>query len=218
MAGTIPILYQSPDIIAADKPAGLATIPESDGGKESLRTTLEAQLGERLLVVHRLDKGVSGVVLFARNVGAHRLLNAQFDQRTVVKRYWALVHGRPAEDRFTVDLPLRVYGSGRVAVDLTNGKASSTLFVVLERYRQHALVEAQPASGRRHQIRVHLYGAGHPVAGDLLYGDRAMQSGFDRLLLHSLAVAFRDAAGERVHVEAPLPPSFTAAIQRLEGS
>lgn len=208
------ILYENDDLLAVDKPEGLASIPAGEG-QASLLARLSADRAERLYVVHRLDKEVSGVVLFARHAAAHRFLNAQFATRAVDKTYLALVHGTPAADSLSIDAPLREFGSGRVGVDTARGKPSLTQVAVVERLGGYALLHVHPVTGRRHQIRVHLYSIGHPLVGDRRYGDRAAQIAYPRLLLHSLRVALRLPDGAPLTIEAPPPPSFTTILDRL---
>jgi tRNA pseudouridine32 synthase / 23S rRNA pseudouridine746 synthase len=212
----IPVLYENADVVVVDKPGGVASIPERQPQGESLVELLSAERGEKLYTVHRLDKDTSGAIVFARNAQAHRWLNRQFEHRLARKTYVALVHGVMIEDGGTVDEPLRQFGSGRIGVDREGGKASVTEFTVVERYKAFTLVEARPRTGRRHQIRVHLYHLGHPVAGDRLYGGKEKQEGFARLMLHARSLALRLPSGEDLVVEAPAPESFIAVLRTAE--
>ncbi len=207
-----PVLFENDDILAVCKPEGLASIP---GGKRgpSLLSLLAPRVQEKLYVVHRLDKEVSGVIVFAKNAAAHRYLNDQFGSRNVHKTYVALVHGIIQEDRGVMDQPLRQFGSGRMGVDVQRGKPSITGFRVIARFDAFTLLEAYPLTGRRHQIRAHLYSIGHPVVGDLRYGDRKAQGRFPRLMLHAQAITLRLPAGENVTIEAPLPESFSVVLK-----
>lgn len=213
---TIPILYEDDDILAVDKPEGQAAIPERSGQGGSLFEVLCGRRDERLYVVHRIDKDTSGVILFARNAGMHRWLNQQFEARAVGKTYLALVHGVIADVDGTVDQPLRQFGSGRVAVDPERGRPSTTEFSVVKRFKGHTLVEAKPKTGRRHQIRVHLYHLGYPIVGDPLYGDRVTQQEFGRLMLHAWKLAMPLPSGRALSFEAPVPDSFQSILDRFE--
>jgi len=217
LAGMISILFEDADVVVVDKPEGLAAIPERRPQGDSLLESLQAQREEKLFIVHRIDKGTSGVIVFARNAQAHRFLNDQFEARQVEKTYLALVHGLVAEDTGRIDRALRQCGSGRVAVDPGRGKPSVTDFHVLERFASHTLVEAHPRTGRRHQIRVHLYHLGHPVAGDPLYGDPTLRTDFPRLMLHAQKLAFRLPSGTDLTVEAPFPVILTSICRTLRG-
>jgi RluA family pseudouridine synthase len=211
----IPILFEDDDIIAVSKPEGLAAIPERDPRRESLLASLSAQLRRELFVVHRIDKEVSGAILFARNASAHRWLNEQFSKRAVRKTYLALTHGVIEQPAGTIAKPLRQFGSGRMGVDTAQGKLSSTTFEVVKRFAFHTLIHANPHTGRRHQIRVHLYSIGHPVVGDLRYGDKAIQRAFPRLMLHALSLELRLPFGKGLAVEAPVPESFSAVMRTI---
>ncbi len=183
------ILWQDGRCAAADKPAGLAVIPGREPG-ETLRQFMEEALGSKVFVVHRLDKDTSGLVLFAKDANAHRHLSMAFEGRRVMKEYLAAVDGAVAKDEGVVEAPLREAGSGRVKVD-AKGKPSRTRFRVISRSDRHSLLRVQPETGRRHQIRVHLYHLGHPVLGDPLYGPAPRPVGAaPRLLLHAEGLVF----------------------------
>jgi len=215
----IEILFEDEDIVVANKPEGLAAIPEQYPQEPSLFERLCAERGETLLIVHRIDKDTSGVIAFARNADAHRRLNLQFERRTVRKTYLALVHGVLADDWGTIDKPLRRFGSGRVGVNPQRGKPSLTEYRVTRRLPAHTLVEAYPKTGRRHQIRVHFYSLGHPIVGDRLYGDRPLQYTYPRMMLHARELTIRLPATDReLTVQAPIPPSFDATLATLAGS
>ncbi|MCS7219873.1 MAG: RNA pseudouridine synthase [Anaerolineae bacterium] len=205
-------LFVNEDVIAVNKPEGLASIPEPRV-KDCLLSLLSAAFPEKLYVVHRLDKEASGVILLARNARAHRFLSEQFSSRSVQKTYVALTHGIIAASTGIIDKPLREFGSGRMGVDFQRGKPSLTEFRVLERLAAYTLVELHPRTGRRHQLRAHCYSIGHPIVGDLRYGDRALQRQFPRLMLHSWKITFILSSGEEVTVKAPIPQSFQAVIE-----
>lgn len=208
------VLYESDELLAVDKPEGVVSI--SDGGTGGLPELLrlEGIYAGKLYPVHRLDRGASGVIVYAKNPEMHRHLNGEFDRRAVRKTYLALVHG-VAGNRGVINKPLREFGSGRMGVDETRGKPSSTEFKVERRLRGFTLVRVRPLTGRRHQIRVHLYSLGHPVVGDRRYGDRALQEGYPRLMLHALEIEFTLPSGEHLKIEAPVPASFTAVLEGL---
>jgi RluA family pseudouridine synthase len=214
MPETIQRLFESSAIIAVNKPEGVASIPERSGEGGDLLSLLSAELGERLYVVHRLDKGVTGVILFAKTAAAHKILNDQFAARTVKKTYTALVQGVMKEDSGLFDQPIRKFGSGRMGVDPVRGLPCLTRFKVVERMKAYTLLDLFPESGRRHQNRVHLFNAGHPVVGDRLYGDQRYQKAFERIMLHAREVNFETEPGSRMTISAPLPPSFTSIVER----
>jgi len=203
--------------VAVNKPEGWAAIPEQHPQEKSLFERLCAERGETLLIVHRIDKDTSGVIIFARNAHAHRNLNRQFETRTVRKVYLALVHGVVAYDRGTIDKPLRRFGSGRVGINPQHGRSSLTEYLVLRRFEAHTLVEAYPKTGRRHQIRVHFYSIGHPIVGDRLYGDPMIQRDYPRMMLHAHKLTIRlPATDTPLTLEAPIPDSFDRLLQTLD--
>jgi len=214
------VLYQDAAIVAVDKPIGLAAIPERDLAAPSVQRALELQLGCRVWVVHRLDKEVSGVLVFALTAEAHRALSLAFERRQVDKAYLALVHGHVTPNEGTIEAPIHTFGSGRMGVD-PRGKPSTTRWSVLGTSPVGAapvvtLVLARPVTGRRHQLRVHLYHLGHPIVGDPRYGDPAIQRGHARLMLHARRVALPPPPGSPsgagagpLVIESPPPPGFT---------
>ena len=207
-----PVILRRTDAwVAVDKPAGIAAIPEKAGDTGCLQSRLERELGRRVWVVHRLDKEVSGVILYALSAEAHRFLNIAFEQRRVSKLYLAGAAGVPKSDSGEIDLPLREFGSGRIGVDREKGKPCLTRWRVLERRADRTLLEMEPHTGRRHQLRAHAYALGHPLLGDPRYGDKAAQSRFPRLLLHARLLDFPAPEGGRVTVECPPGEDFLAA-------
>ena len=214
----IPILFENSDVLAVDKPEGLTSIPGSEKGKDTLIGLLSKLYPEKLYVVHRLDKDVSGVMLFAKNAAAHKCLNDQFSGHTVKKMYCALVLGVVEKSEGSISKPLRQFGSGRMGVDELRGKPSSTDFEVVERFAEYTLVKALPATGRKHQIRVHFYNIGHSIAGDTRYGDKEKAKVFPRMMLHALSITFKLPSGEEKTIESPLPQSFETALESVKGT
>jgi len=208
----IEILYEDPAVIAIDKPAGLVVHAGAGAHSGTLVNrlmhhfaTLSHVGGElRPGIVHRLDKGTSGVLLVARNDSAHRALSAQFAGRTVEKTYLALVHGRVRDetDRITKPIARDPVRRTRMTTRLANGRSALTEYRVLQRFEKFSYLEVRIGTGRTHQIRVHLASMGHPIAGDRLYGAPAAE----RIFLHAWRIAFTSpTTGERVAVESALP-------------
>lgn len=212
----IPILYEDEDVIAADKPPGLSSIAEAGGG--GLPARLKSVFPGKLYSVHRLDKDAGGVILLAKSAAAHRFLNDVFARRAVRKTYLAAVLGTVAPAAGRIDRPLRAFGSGRMGVDAVRGQPSLTDFETVEALPGATLLRVRPLTGRRHQIRVHLYSLGHPIVGDLRYGDRAAQRAFPRLMLHALELALRLPSGNETVIAAPAPESFTVVLEALHRS
>jgi len=209
------LLYADTEMLVVNKPSGLATIP---GGWEedspSLVKALEADYG-RLWVVHRLDKGTSGLVVFARSADAHRTLSLLFEHHETHKLYHAIVVGVPTWDEHVAHHPLRINvgHTHRTMVDHTRGKPSETTFRVMERYNGYTLLAALPTSGRTHQVRVHAFALGFPLLGDTLYGAPS-SSLIARPALHAWSLEFTF-KGCPFQSTAPYPADFTTALQAL---
>jgi RluA family pseudouridine synthase len=221
MAGQIEILFEDEDILVVNKPEGLAAIPERQKDPppaESLVEKLSAQRSAGLFIVHRIDKDTSGVIVYAKTASAHCHLSMQFEKRLVQKVYLALVHGVMEAEEGVIDKPLGQRGSGRVSVSPQNGREAHTEYQVLHRFPAYTLVEAYPKTGRRHQIRVHLYSIGHPIVGDRLYGDRAIQRAYPRMMLHAQRLTIRLPGGALLALEAPVPESFERVLQRINSA
>lgn len=194
------VTYCDAELVVADKPAGLPSVP---GRPLELHDCLWHRVRDEIadaLVVHRLDMATSGLVLFARGLEVQRTLSAAFATRRVHKRYVAVVQGRIEGDAGVIDLPLAADWPNRPRqqVDHVRGKPSLTRWRVLERGTATTRVALEPLTGRSHQLRVHLAAIGHPILGDALYGDAAVQAAAPRLLLHASGLAFahpHDGAG-----------------------
>jgi 23S rRNA pseudouridine1911/1915/1917 synthase len=207
----IEILYEDAALIAVNKPAGLVVHAGAGAHSGTLVnrlvhhfSTLSKVGGElRPGIVHRLDRGTSGVILVARNDAAHRALAAQFASRTTEKTYLALVEGRVSADsgRITKPIARDPVHRTRMTARLDHGRDALTEYRVLQRFEKFTYLEVRIGTGRTHQIRAHLAGIRHPVAGDKLYGAQLAE----RIFLHAWRIRFDSpATGQRVTVEAPL--------------
>lgn len=216
------VIYEDDKIIVFDKPSGLA-VQGGGGIDRSLDELLAAfarSNGKRPRLVHRLDRGTSGVVVTARTQPAAAFLSEEFAARRTEKVYLALVRGvLPPEDSGTLDtLLVKVEEGGRprmiAAKSGRNGaQAATTHWRILARNGDAALVEARPETGRMHQIRAHLSIAGMPILGDWLYGMGAESA--PRLMLHARRLAIRHPDGDVMHFEAPVPKDFAALVSEL---
>jgi tRNA pseudouridine32 synthase/23S rRNA pseudouridine746 synthase len=230
--GGVGVLLEDDHLLAVDKPAGRLVIPGRGAGEQSLREELEAIHG-RLWVVHRLDRGTTGVLLFARSAQAHRALNLAFDRGEPAKRYLALVRGAPPAE-LRIDLAIAPARRGRMRPARpgdARGKPSATRIRLVETFPPRpwaggalALVEALPETGRTHQIRVHLAAEKLPLAVDPDYGDDVPLRGPDgaillaRTPLHAARLEVRHPAdGRPLAIEAPLPADMASAIEALRG-
>lgn len=222
LAGSV--LVEGPDWLVINKPSGLAVHGGSGvkiGLIEALRQVREEL--EFLELVHRLDRDTSGCLLLAKSRSALLTLNHALKQRQMDKQYLALVQGRWPARRDYVSARLDRFEAGngerRVRVD-PQGKVSRTRFAVRETFVNATLVEAEPITGRTHQIRVHAAHAGYPLLGDDKYGAREGQRlagglGLERLFLHAAALTFPEpSSGRPVHIKAPLGAELEAVLVR----
>ena len=209
------IIYKDEQILVIDKPAGIPVLP--DGWEQDapyLVKMLEEEHG-KLWVVHRLDKGTSGVMVFARDAESHRALNIQFENHEAQKTYHAIMEGNPKWEEKVTKYPLRanVGKKHRTAVDDKNGKPAETHFRVIKRYQDAALVEAKPMTGRTHQIRVHAYALGHPLLGDVLYSAQETWL-ITRPALHAQTLSLiHPMTNERMKFTAPHPADFESVLK-----
>ncbi len=180
------VLYEDSDIVVVDKPSGLLSVPgRGEHLADCLLTRVQAAFPTALLV-HRLDRDTSGVMVFGLTPHAQRTLSKQFEERKTKKTYVARVWGQVAEKTGTVDLPLIVDWPNRPRqmVDHENGKPAITDWRVLKLKENETRVRLTPKTGRSHQLRVHMLALGHVILGDPLYAEGAARD-FERLMLHS---------------------------------
>ncbi|WP_372610258.1 RluA family pseudouridine synthase [Halomonas sp.] len=218
------VLVEGRDWLVINKPSGLAVHGGSGvkiGLIEALRQVREDL--DFLELVHRLDRDTSGCLLLAKSRPALLALNASLKQHQMDKQYLALVAGRWPPKRDFVSAPLERYEAGngerRVRVD-PQGKMARTRFHVQEAFPEVTLMEAEPVTGRTHQVRVHAAHAGYPLLGDDKYGSRqglrlAAGLGLTRLFLHAASLSFPEpTSGRPVAIRAPLPDDLRAVLDR----
>lgn len=166
----IKIIYEDKNIVIADKPSGLAVITnQTDSKEKNLLFLLSSQINAKLFAIHSIDKNASGLVVFTKNEISKKFIAEQFENCKVSRKYTALLSGVLEEESATLDKPVLVSGKDNVIVDIS-GKAAKTKFKVLEKFRSYTLVEAEPLTSIRQQIRVHFWDLGHPLAIDKDYG------------------------------------------------
>jgi tRNA pseudouridine65 synthase len=206
------IVYRGDDLVAADKPPGLLVHRGWAREPDVLMTRVRDAVGCWVHPLHRIDRGASGVVLFALSPEAARRVGAALAERRVDKRYLALVRGAPP-DRLVIDHPIeRRPGGPRVD--------SVTEVLPLARFGRYSMVAARPRTGRLHQIRRHLKHISCPLIGDVKYGkgehNRLFRDRYDlrRLALHALSVSLVD-RGEVITARAPIAADLAAALARL---
>ena len=194
----LDILHMDAELLVVNKPAGLLSVP---GKGPELADCLMSRLQEAFpdaLLVHRLDRDTSGVMIFALTAHAQRHLGLQFEKRQTRKTYVARVAGRVAEKTGTVDLPLIVDWENRPRQmgDLENGRAAQTDWRVLRQSDEETRIRLFPKTGRSHQLRVHMLALGHPILGDPLYASGAALD-HPRMMLHSEELRLKHPDGGR---------------------
>jgi 23S rRNA pseudouridine1911/1915/1917 synthase len=230
----LAILYEDADLIVIDKPAGLVVHPAPGHPGGTLVNALLhhcrdlAGIGGVLRpgIVHRLDRGTSGVLVAAKRDAAHVALAAQFHDHSIERVYFAVVRGVPGAESGHIERAIGRHPTDRkrMSVSSRSGRAAETHWRVAQRFAKSgvALLEVRPASGRTHQIRVHLTSAGMPIVGDPVYGRGGEAFGLERPALHAAVLGFtHPTSGEQLRFEAPLPADFAAALAvaaRREGA
>jgi 23S rRNA pseudouridine1911/1915/1917 synthase len=224
----VAVVYADADIAVLDKPAGLVVHPGSGNADGTLVNGLLARWPDRANVgdprrpgiVHRLDKGTSGLLVVARSSMAYAALVAALSDRTVERRYTALVWGHLEPATGMVDAPIGRSGSDptRMAISAT-GREARTRYEVIGAYGEPAsvsLLECRLETGRTHQIRVHLAAIGHPVVGDARYRGRRAPFVLERPFLHAAQLAFtHPVTGESLSFTAPLPADLQAVLDEI---
>ena len=192
------IHYQDAFLLAVEKPSGLLAVPGRGEDKQDCLLTRIQRGHPSARVVHRLDMGTSGLMLFALDADTQRDLGFLFETRRVKKKYLACVRGLPDPVEGEIDLPLAADWPRRPRqrVDFATGRAALTRYRVVESVNagQSARVELTPTTGRSHQLRVHLAASGHPILGDELYADEDTRRMSARLMLHAERLCFEHPA------------------------
>ena len=192
----LDVIHADHEVLVVNKPSGLLSVPGKGAHlADCLLTRVQAAFPEALLV-HRLDRDTSGVMVFALTPHAQRHLGLQFEKRQIKKTYVARVWGRVEEKTGTVDLPLIVDWPNRPLqmVDHENGRPAVTDWRVTRRSDTETRVRLFPRTGRSHQLRVHMKEIGHPILGDPFYAEGEARD-FPRLMLHSESIRFRHPDG-----------------------
>jgi 23S rRNA pseudouridine1911/1915/1917 synthase len=235
----LSVLYEDSRLLVLDKPAGLVVHPGAGRTSGTLVNALLHQVTDlsgvggvlRPGIVHRLDRGTSGLLVVAKDDAAHRALARQFADRSVEKEYLALVLGVPARAHGTIEATVGrdPVHRRRMSVRSARGREARSTWTTVEALDGAALLRVRIHTGRTHQIRVHLASIGHPVAGDDVYGGRrtppsrraesrrALEA-LERPALHAARLAFvHPGTGRRVEFESPLPEDIRDAVERLRG-
>ena len=222
------IVYEDEDVLVINKPKGLVVHPAAGHQDDTLVNGLLFAMGDQLSgingelrpgIVHRIDKDTSGLLAVAKNDYAHRMLASQLKDHTMARTYECIVCGSFREDSGTVDAPIGRHPSDRKKMCVTerNSKHAVTHWDVVARYRGYTHVRCRLATGRTHQIRVHMAHIGHPILGDTVYGHKKPELGLSSQCLHAGALCFQHPRdGRPVMVFAPLPEYFAQVIEKLE--
>ncbi len=216
----ITVVYEDAALTVVNKPAGMVVHPAKGHWSGTLVNALQFRYdtlstaggAERPGIVHRLDRDTTGLLLVAKSDLAHRQLAQQFEQRTIQKEYLALVAGVPERDSDYIERTIGFHPTNRekmaIRLPTDGGKAAVTFYEVIERFRGYAFVRCKPATGRTHQIRVHLAHIGHPIVADKAY------SGRDRLTLSDLIGAgATEADGESILIDRQALHAFSLRLE-----
>ena len=217
VAVPLDILYEDADLLALNKPAGMAVHGGYDRGEPTVANALAALWGRDAAFhpVSRLDRGTSGIMVIAKSAYVHDLLRRMLHTDAFRREYLALARGAFPDDSGTVDLPIgRDEAAPTKRAVTPDGQPSRTEYTVLERFPAGALLRVRPLTGRTHQIRVHMAAIGHPLFGDALYG--SPDDMLSRPALHSAYLSLRHpVTGETLELTAPLPDDLEKKMAAL---
>jgi 23S rRNA pseudouridine1911/1915/1917 synthase len=219
-AAAVPVVYEDADLLVVDKPAGLVVHPAPGHRTGTLVQLLEGRVaggadGWRAGLVHRLDRDTSGLLVLAKHEAAHAALKRQIEEREIVRRYLALVEGRPRARSGTIDAPIGRDRRLRTrhSTDTDRPRSARTHFEIAELLPRTTLLDVSLETGRTHQIRVHLEAIGHPVCGDPVYGTAGML-GLERQFLHAAWLELtHPGTGERLKLKSVLPDDLGEALE-----
>ena len=220
----LDIRYEDEDVIVINKPRGLIVHPTSTTSEPTLVNGVLYHCHDlsgingvnRPGVVHRIDKDTTGLIIMAKNDRAHLFLSQQLADKTMNRKYYALVNGVIPHDNGTIDAPIGRDPKDRqkMAVTDKNGKDAITKFFVLERFRKHTLIECHLMTGRTHQIRVHMSYIGYPIVNDPKYAPRKMKG--NGQLLHAFELTFiHPTTLKRMTITCPRPDDFEEYLEEL---
>lgn len=223
----LEIYYEDKDVLVVNKPSGMVVHPAPGHLSGTLVNGLMAHCKDlsgingvlRPGIVHRIDKDTSGLLMVAKNDLAHESLVNQLVNKTVVRKYKAIVHGNVPHDFGTVDAPIGRDPKDRQSMTVVdNGKHAVTHFHVLERFKDFTFIECQLETGRTHQIRVHMKYIGYPLAGDPKYGPKKTLP-IDGQALHAGVLGFiHPRTNEYLEFEAPLPKEYQLLLDQLRNN
>lgn len=220
----LDVVYEDTDIIVVNKPRGMVVHPAPGHDSGTLVNGLLAHCQDlsgingaiRPGIVHRIDKDTSGLIMVAKHDQAHESLAQQLKNKTVVRKYNAIVHGQVEHSRGTVNAPIGRDERDRKKMTVTEkGREAMTHFKVIERFSKYSFIECQLVTGRTHQIRVHMKYIGHPVAGDPKYGPKKTLP-IEGQALHAKTLSFvHPTTGEQLMFSVPLPNDIVSLLEDL---
>ena len=219
--------YEDDDVIVVNKPTGLVVHPAPGHPDGTLVNALLHHCGDSLSgiggekrpgIVHRIDRDTSGLIIAAKNDAAHLALSAQLKDHSLSRTYECLVTGNMKQDSGTVDAPIGRSSADRKKMAVVpTGRRAVTHWEVVARYPGVTHLRCRLETGRTHQIRVHMAYIGHPILGDTVYGAKKPVPGLTGQCLHATGLRFvHPRTGEPVELHCPLPPEFTAMLQKLQ--
>ena len=223
----LDILYEDKDVIVVNKPKDMVVHPAPGHMTDTLVNALMYHCAGSLSgingvlrpgIVHRIDKDTTGSVIACKNDAAHNSIAMQLKEHTINRRYRALVHGMVKDDEGTVSTLIGRDTKDRkkMSARVSDGKTAITHYRVLERFKDYTYIECRLETGRTHQIRVHMAYIGHPLVGDMIYGNRKNSFGIDTQCLHAYILGFdQPTTGEYIETCAPLPDYFKYLLEKL---
>lgn len=223
----LDVVYEDDDVIVVNKPTGLVVHPAPGHPDGTLVNALLHHCGDSLSgiggekrpgIVHRIDRDTSGLIIAAKNDAAHLALSAQLKDHSLSRTYECLVTGNMKQDSGTVDAPIGRSSADRKKMAVVpTGRRAVTHWEVVARYPGVTHLRCRLETGRTHQIRVHMAYIGHPILGDTVYGAKKPVPGLTGQCLHAAGLRFvHPRTGEPVELRCPLPPEFTAMLQKLQ--
>ena len=223
----LDVVYEDDDVIVVNKPTGLVVHPAPGHPDGTLVNALLHHCGDSLSgiggekrpgIVHRIDRDTSGLIIAAKNDAAHLALRAQLKDHSLSRTYECLVTGNMKQDSGTVDAPIGRSSADRKKMAVVpTGRRAVTHWEVVARYPGVTHLRCRLETGRTHQIRVHMAYIGHPILGDTVYGAKKPVPGLTGQCLHATGLRFiHPRTGEPVELHCPLPPEFTAMLQKLQ--
>ena len=224
---SLDVVYEDDDVIVVNKPTGLVVHPAPGHPDGTLVNALLHHCGDSLSgiggekrpgIVHRIDRDTSGLIIAAKNDAAHLALSAQLKDHSLSRTYECLVTGNMKQDSGTVDAPIGRSSADRKKMAVVpTGRRAVTHWEVVARYPGVTHLRCRLETGRTHQIRVHMAYIGHPILGDTVYGAKKPVPGLTGQCLHATGLRFiHPRTGEPVELHCPLPPEFTAMLQKLQ--